>query len=600
LVGTDFELTQDTLYIGLTLFTILALLVALVKEITRPDFLFIGALTFLLVTGVLNPAQAFSGFSNQAVFTVGALFVIASGIQKTRALGFLDSMVFLDNRSIREVLIRMMASASFMSSFLNNTPIVAMLIPQVQQWAERTGHSPSRLLIPLSYASIVGGVVTLIGTSTNLIVSGMLADKGYEPLGLFELTWIGLPAAILVLLYFAFIGYKTLPDHKEINRSAQTSETDIHGFQFDLLLPSGSPLNGKTVNEAGLRALEKVFLIHVVRQGHALGPIGPQFLVQEGDILTFIGSIQDIDALATRKGLQRSVPVLDPGQKNLPLFEAVVAPTSYIVGKTLKVSEFRERFHGVVVGIQRKSETIRGALGHVAIKPGDVLLIESKSGFDEIWNADKDNFYLVTQKGRRDLPISEKAPIALAIMLGMVTLATFNLMPVVTAAMLAAILMVLTGCVNRGQIMGSLNIPILLVIASAIGIGQAIEVTGIAEFAGDWVVERTSFLGRLAVIIGIYIITNILTEIVTNNAAAVLMFPIGLTAGLEMGISPHAIAVTVAVAASASFLTPIGYQTNLMVMSAGRYSFTDYLKAGFPVTIILLAITVFMVQRIWL
>lgn len=593
-------MTQEALHIGLTLFTILALLVALVKEITRPDFLFLGALTFLLVTGVLNPAQAFTGFSNQAVFTVGALFVIASGIQKTRALGFLDSMVFLDNRSIREVLIRMMASASFMSSFLNNTPIVAMLIPQVQQWAERTGHSPSRLLIPLSYAAIVGGVVTLIGTSTNLIVSGMLADKGYEPLGLFELTWIGLPAAILVLLYFSLFGYKTLPDHKEITRSSTSSENGINGFQFDMLLPSGSALNGKTVDEAGLRALEKVFLIHVVRQGHVLGPIGPQFLIQEGDILTFIGSIQDIDDLATRKGLQRSVPVLDADQKNLPLFEAVVSPTSIIVGKTLKEIEFRERFHAVVVGIQRKSETLRGALGLVAIKPGDVLLIESKAGFDEIWNADKDNFYLVTQKGRRDLPISEKAPMALTIMLGMVALATFNLMPVVTAAMLAAILMVLTGCVNKGQIMGSVNIPILLVIASAIGIGQAIEVTGIAEIAGDWVVERTSLWGPLAVIIGIYIITNILTEIVTNNAAAVLMFPIGLAAGLEMGITPHAIAVTVAVAASASFLTPIGYQTNLMVMSAGRYSFTDYLKAGFPVTIILLAITVFMVQRIWL
>lgn len=585
----------------ITILTIVLLLAALVKEIARPDFLFLGALTFLLVTGVLTPAQAFSGFSNQAVFTVGALFVIAGGIQKTRALGFLDNMVFRDGVSIRGVMVRMMASTSFMSSFLNNTPIVAMLIPQIQQWSERTGYAASKLLIPLSYAAIVGGIVTLIGTSTNLIVSGMLVERGHPPLALFELTWIGLPAALIVLIWFSTFGYKSLPDNSDSAKSdSNTGHTNGSGYQFDLKIPSGSNMEGKTVDEAGLRALEKAFLIHVVRKGHVIGPIGPHFLLDANDILTFIGDIKSIDDIAIRKGLERSVPELDKIENNLPLYEAVVAQTSSIIGKTLKQVQFREKFRGVVVGIQRKNETIGGALGNIIIKPGDLLLIEAKEGFDEIWNSDKNNFYLVIQRGRRDFPVSEKAPVALGIMVVMIVLATYGVFPIVTLAMVAAILTVLTGCLKKEQIMSSINIPVLLVIACAIGLGQAIEVTGIAEFSAKWLMGNISFLGVTAVIIALYFLTNILTELVTNNAAAVLMLPIALALGLEMGINSHAVAVTVAVAASASFLTPIGYQTNLMVMGAGKYKFTDYFKAGLPITLILLITTVIAVKLVWL
>jgi len=587
-----------TLQAIITIVTILAVLVALFREVTRPDVIFIVGLVFLMVTGVLNPNQAFSGFANPAVFTVGALFIVAAGIQRTRALGFLDKMVFNDAFSARKVLVRMMASTAGMSSFLNNTPIVAMLIPQVQQWSDRTGIPASKLLIPLSYAAIVGGIVTLIGTSTNIIVSGMLEQRGIEPLALFELTWIGLPAVIILVVWFATIGYRMLPLRKSIAET-DGNTSNGSGYQMDLKVNSDSELIGKTVEEAGLRGLQNAFLIHVHRQGRIVGPIGPHFILDGGDLLTFIGDLKAIDELSVRKRLVRGAPVLDASQPDLPLFEAVVAPTSMLVGKTLKEIEFRERFHAVVIGIQRQSDEIRGAIGNLPIEAGDLLLIESKEGFDERANNDKDNFYLVTQKGARQLPVNSKSSLALLLTLGMIVVATLEIIPIVTAAMITAGIMIYTGCVRKGQIAGALNIPILLVIAAAIGMGQAIETTGLAVMVAGVINDYTTFLGPIAVIAGIYILTNILTELITNNATAVLMLPIALALGVETGITAHAMAVTVAVAASASFLTPIGYQTNLMVMSAGRYRFKDYLKAGFPVTIFMMVLTIFMVQYIW-
>ena len=586
----------------ITAITILVVLVALFKEVTRPDVIFMGGLLVLMVTGVLTPGQAFSGFSNPAVFTVAALFVVAAGIQRTRALRFLDKVVFVDGYSPRNVLTRMMASTAAMSSFLNNTPIVAMLIPQVQQWSERTGIHASKLLIPLSYAAIVGGVITLIGTSTNIIVSSMLDERGIEPLHLFELTWIGLPAAVLLIIWFAAFGYRMLPDR---NPSTTPSGDVQHpngngsGYQMDLMVGSGSDLIGKTVEEAGLRGLINAFLIHAHRHGRTIGPVGPHFILEEGDLLTFIGDVKAIDELSIRKGLSRSTPILDGSEPDLPLYEAVVAPTSMMIGKTLKQIDFRSRFHAVVIGIQRQTDEIRGALGNLPIVAGDLLLIEAKEGFDEMANNDKDNFYLVNRKGFRQLPLNSKATLALAITVSMIAVATLDLVPIVTAALVTAAIMIYTGCVKKEQIMASLNLPILLVIASALGFGQAIESSGLAGTAAFSINTFTSQYGNIAVIAGIYILTNILTELITNNAAAVLMLPIALALGAETGITPHAMAVTVAIAASASFLTPIGYQTNLMVMGAGRYRFSDYLKAGFPVTIILFIVTIIAVEFVW-
>jgi len=589
----------------LTALTITAIVIALIRNTARPDFIFLTGLIVLLITGVLTPQQAFAGFANTAVFTVAALFIIAAAVRRTRALRFLDRSIFRDHLGIRSVIFRMMASAGFFSAFLNNTPIVAMLIPQVQEWAKRTGISSSRLLIPLSYAAVTGGIITLIGTSTNLIVSGMMVDRGFEPLGFFDLTAIGLPASILVLLYFSTIGYKTLPGHlpEEDQGIGQVTQQGVRvdgrraqqdtqpEYQFDLKIPKGSPLHQQSVDEAGLRALEKLFLIHIHRHNRIILPVTPETELLEGDILTFTGDLESVDALAERKNLERAVPVLDQNADHLPVFEAVVAPTSSLIGRTLKESLFRERFNAVVIGIQRQSDTLRGALGQIPIRSGDLLLIEGRKSFAQQWQRGNNEFYLVSERGDRMYPMTAQAPWVLTLVGAMLASVITGLLPMVTAALTTALVLVLIGVVRKRDIFGAVELPILLVIAASIGIGNAMESSGLATALATTVTGITTPLGLTATVIGIYLLTNLLTELITNNAAAVLMLPIALAAGLQTGLDPHTVAIVVAVAASASFLTPIGYQTNLMVMGAGRYKYTDYTKAGLPVTLILLGVT---------
>lgn len=582
----------------ITASTVVALLVALLKDIARPHFLFIGALMLLLVTGVVQPQLALSGFSNEAVFAVAALFVVATGVQQTGALGFIDMVIFREKDPIRKVGAKMMGATAVLSAFLNNTPIVAMLIPHVQAWADKKGISSSKLLIPLSYLTIVGGMCTLIGTSTNIIVSGMMVEAGMEPMGLFELSVIGIPLVLLVFLWFVFFGYKLMPDRKKNGGNGHKIQPSAT-YQFDYKIPENSPLGGKTIEEAGLRALESVFLIHIQRHKHIIA-IGPGFILEGGDTLTFRGTHDEVHAVATAKNLTPAIPGGKDKATALPLFEAVVSNSSPLVGKTLKELEFRERFKGVVLAIQRKEEQINGALGKTPLKAGDLLLIESKTDFDERYARNNYHFYLVRRKGKSFPNYRGKSRWALGVIFLMLVLVGSGLLPMVTAALLAAIAMLLLGCVQKEQLVQAVHPSILIIIATAIGIGKAVETSGLAAAIADGVFNNLGAASPVVLILLIYIMTNIFTEFITNNAAAVLMFPLGVAIAEQMGIPVRAAALTVAVAASASFMTPIGYQTNLMVMGAGGYKFSDYAKAGFPVAIIVMAVSVSLITWMYL
>lgn len=575
----------------ITATTVVLLLVALLKDVARPHFLFIAALMLLLVTGVLDPGVALSGFSNEAVFTVAALFVVAIGVQQTGALGFIDMIIFREKDDIRKVGAKMMGGTAALSAFLNNTPIVAMLIPHVQAWADKKGVSPSKLLIPLSYLAIVGGMCTLIGTSTNIIVSGMMVNAGMEPMGLFELSVIGVPVAILVFLWFMLAGLGLMPDRKKRSLTTEKNKSVSEAYQFDYKVPQNSPLSGKTVEEAGLRALESVFLIHVQRKKHIVA-VGPGFILESEDVLTFRGTHDEVHKVATAKNLSPAIPGGGEKANSLPLFEAVISDSSPFVGKTLKELKFRERFKGVVLAIQRKEEQIHGALGNTALKTGDLLLIESKTDFDERYARNNQYFYLVRRKGKGFPNYQGKSKLALGVILLMLLLVGIGVLPMVTAALLAAMAMLIFGCVQKEQLVHAIHPPILIVIATAIGIGKAVETSGLASAIADGIFGDIENVHPVVLILLIYLMTNLFTEFITNNAAAVLMFPLGIAIAEQVGIPVRAAALTVAVAASASFMTPIGYQTNLMVMGAGGYKFSDYTKIGFPVTIIVMAVTV--------
>jgi len=581
-----------------TLAVLVVVVLAMLRDWLRVEMAFLGGLGAVLFAGVITPDQAFTGFSNPAVLTVGSLFVVAAGVQRTGALSFLDRIIFSRSRSLYRVLPRLMAPTSAFSAFLNNTPIVAMLTPRVQEWAERNNVAASKLLIPLSYASIVGGTITLVGTSTNIVVAGLLIDADIPSLQMFDLAWVGIPITFVVLIYFVAGGHRLLPDYGSTQPTAQAA---FRESLFEVEVAQDSRLIGETLEEAGLRALKDAYIVHVRRDGRLM-PASPDVLLQGGDALTVSGKISMFYQLLQREGLRSPLQsVEENGEERLPVFEAVVAESAEFAGKTLKEVNFRERYGGVVLAIQRRDERLEGPLGRVPIKAGDLLIIEAREGFDDRWNANRSVFYLVApRRALRPQPTPRKAPLALTILAAMIVAFATGVIPLVTAAFVAALLMVASGAINVGDARDSIDVPVLIVIASALGLGSALEATGVAAAAAHGIVSVTATGGLLFVLLGLYLVTNVLTELITNNAAAALMIPIALAAAAELGVDPIAFAVIVAIAASASFISPIGYQTNLMVMGPGGYRFVDYFKVGLPVTLLVMATTVAVVFVVWI
>ncbi len=599
----------------ITVAVVMGVVGALMADVGRPDLVLLSGLSVLLVSGVVSPDQAFAGFSNAAVLTVGALYVVAGGVQHTDALSELDRVLFADTTRLEPVLARFMVPTSVLSGLLNNTPIVAMLTPRLQEWADAQNIPASKLMIPLSYAAITGGMMTLIGTSTNLIVAGLMEAEGYEPLSLFDVTWVGVPAALVVIAYFVLGGHRLLPDR---GTSAPAAERRLGQNMFEVTVTAPSPIVGQTVAEAGLRDLGDAYLTHV-RRGTEVLQGRPGRPLEQGDVLAFNGSLAARERLLERPGLSRTLPAPDgthddPARyETLPLYEAVIAESSNLVGTTLGEANFREQYQGVVLGIQRQDEPVTSPVGTTELQAGDLLIVEAPGDFKKRWSSgSREEFYLVAprdgrarqggapddEEGKTDR--SGRAPIALGLTGAMVLAAATGLAPIVTAAVLAALLMILAGCIRPAEAQRALNVQVLVVIAAALGIGKAIETTGLATAAAQGVLSVAEPFGPVVVLVALYLLTNLLTEIITNNAAAVLMLPVAMAAASSLGAPPVAFGVLVAVAASASFLTPIGYQTNLMVMAPGGYRFSDYARVGWPVTLLVMGTSVGIISLVWL
>ncbi len=599
----------------ITVAVVMGVVGALMADVGRPDLVLLSGLSVLLVSGVVSPDQAFAGFSNAAVLTVGALYVVAGGVQHTDALSELDRVLFADTTRLGPVLARFMVPTSVLSGLLNNTPIVAMLTPRLQEWADAQNIPASKLMIPLSYAAITGGMMTLIGTSTNLIVAGLMEAEGDEPLSLFDVTWVGVPAALVVIAYFVLGGHRLLPDR---GTSAPAAERRLGQNMFEVTVTAPAPIVGQTVAEAGLRDLGDAYLTHV-RRGTEVLQGRPGRPLEQGDVLAFNGSLAARERLLERPGLSRTLPAPDgthddPARyETLPLYEAVIAESSNLVGTTLGEANFREQYQGVVLGIQRQDEPVTSPVGTTELQAGDLLIVEAPDDFEERWSSgSREEFYLVAPRDGRARPggspehddeetdRSGRAPIALGLTGAMVLAAATGLAPIVTAAVLAALLMVGTGCIRPAEAQRALNVQVLVVIAAALGIGKAIETTGLATATAQGVLSVAEPFGPVVVLVALYLLTNLLTEIITNNAAAVLMLPVAMAAASSLGAPPVAFGVLVAVAASASFLTPIGYQTNLMVMAPGGYRFSDYARVGWPVTLLVMGTSVGIISLVWL
>ncbi|RIL04995.1 MAG: SLC13 family permease [Proteobacteria bacterium] len=559
--------------------------VAMVRGLAHPAPAILGAVVVLLVTGVIDTAQAFSGFSNPAPITVAALYVLARAIEDTGALRPLVTAALGDGTGLRTSLLRIGVPAAAASAFLNNTPIVAMLMRPVSEWAQARGVSPSRYLMPLSFAVILGGVLTTIGTSTNLVVSGLLQNAGHAPFGLFEITHVGLPMAAFGLVVVAITVPWVLPDRISPRTTLDAAGRD---FVVRMIVDPHGAVAGKTVEAAGLRHLEGVFLVEIEREGEPIAPVAPTTVLHGGDHLLFVGQARLILDLRNIDGLvSAETPHLSeletPAHR---FFEGVVGAASPLLGRTPKEVGFRGRYQAAIVGIHREGQPIVAKLGQVRLRVGDTLLLLADRSFRDRWR-DRPDFLVISALDGEAEPAAPRGKmlLALGVTAAVVLVAGSGLLPILEASLVAALLLVATRTISARTARDSVEIDVLIVIAASFGLGAAIEQSGLAAVLGGEIVDLTSGLGWRWSLFGIVLATVVLTEFISNNAAAALMFPIAMATAREVGADPRSFAIAVAVSASASFLTPIGYQTNTMVYGPGGYRFSDYARLGAPLTV---------------
>lgn len=560
----------------------------LIKEIYAPEIIVFAALLILALGGILDVKEALSGFSNSGMLTVGFLFIVAEALNQTGALNRLGSFFLGRNRqSITAKLLRFLFPVSFLSAFFNNTPIVAMMIPAVNSWAPKNDYAASKFLIPLSYATILGGICTLIGTSTNLVVHGLLIENGLRGIGFFELTKIGAPIAVVGVLAIALFGHRLLPDRKDpiVELGANTRE-----FVVELKVEANYQHIGKTIAAAGLRHLKGLFLFQIERGSQLLAPVGPDEKILLGDRLFFTGLPATIIELQKTPGLSiikdASFDLKNYDSSQLKTFEVVISSSSPLRGMNVRESNFRSRYNAVIIAIHRNGERIQKKIGDVVLHEGDTLLILTRPEFFKQWYNSRD-FHLVSESANIPSKPQKFVYISAAIFVMMIGVMTIEIIPIVYATAIAAIALIFSRCISPQEAQRSVQWNVLLVIASAFGISRALSNSGVAQVLAKALVELVGSFGILGVLAGVYFMTSLYTELITNNAAAAFVFPIAIATASEAGFDPRPFAIAVAIGASASFATPIGYQTNLMVYGPGGYKFTDFLKIGVPMNLLM-------------
>ncbi len=568
--------------------TVLGVLaVMVVAQATRrvsPTVGVAGALAALYLAGVLDTPQVLSGFANPAPATLAALYIVAGAVDRSGGLAPLSQRL-LTAGAPRRSLARLATVSAALSAVVANTPVVAMFIGPVLQWSRRSGESASQYLIPLSYAAVLGGMPTLIGTSTNLVASGMVAVSVGEGYSLFEPARLGLPVALLGLLVVIAGARALLP-----GRGERLEASVARPFTVALGVSAGGRLDGATVSDGGLRQLGAVYLIGVERAGELIAPVAPDLRLRAGDQLTFAGQVDDVVALQRFDGLElvegNHIDALADGQH--AWFESVVGATSPLVGQTIKEADFRRRYQAAVVAIHRSGEGLDEALGRTRLRVGDSLLLVADGDFAVRWR-NRGDFLLIQRRSEPPPTAAAAASRSLLILVAMVV-ATAAGVGVLKAALGAAVATVATGALSPRQARESVDINVIVLVAAAIGIGAGVESSGLAQRVADGLVEAASGAGVWGVALGVVVATLLLTELVTNAGAVALMVPVAIGVARDVEADPRIFALGVTVAASASFLTPIGYQTNTMVYGPGRYQYTDYLRLGLPVTLVVVVL----------
>jgi di/tricarboxylate transporter len=587
-----------TFEMGVTLVVLAALVFGLIKD-RPPDVLFVGAVVLLAIFGVIRPEDAFSGFANSGVLIVAALFMVAAGLRETGVMDFVGER-FLGKVETEGRALLLMAVVLIPSAMvLNNTPKVALLVPVLIGWCRKRRISPSRLLMPLSFLSILGGTCSLIGTSTNLVVQGLLIKSKLSPMSFFEVGAVGLPCAVLGAIYLLTIGRKLLPDRKELIEQLDETRRE---YLVEMVVQPGCRLASKKVAEAGLRQLPGLFLIEIDRDGSHIGPVGPDEIIQVNDRLIFTGVVSTIVDLEKIPGL---VPATDSRYEVSPvkqwgrrLCEAVISPSSPLVGEAVRDADFRSLYDAAIVAVHRNGSRLSNKVGDIKLHAGDTLLLQTGAQFSRAFRNNPD-FYLVSDvEDSRPVRFS-RGWMAAAIFIAMITAFVSGKVDIMLAAFLAAGAMVATGCISANDARKSVDLPVLIAIAASFGVGKSLEQSGVAKLFAGMLVEGTRTLGPTATLAAIYFGTMVLNELISNNAAAALSFPFCLESARLLGVSERPFVMAVTLAASYAFASPIGYQTHMMVFGPGGYRFTDFMRVGIPLNLLMWITATILIPLIW-
>ena len=555
---------------GFVLAILLGIITCLLVTRIKPSFIFAGAAFIAFMGGMIDLSSIANNFTNSSLLTLILLILASSALEKTRLISWVSRNI--SEGRLGTVVAKLGISTALLSSFTNNTAVVVSLIGAIKRNQQ---HAPSKLLIPLSYTAILGGTLTLIGTSTNLIINSFVEDAGLPSLNFFTPTLIGLAVlagGVLILIPLSYF----LPSYGD------GSQDDLPYF-LEARVEPGSPLVGRSVSENNLRALRKLFLAEVIRDGKTTTSIDPDFVLQARDRLLFCGDVESVATLQEIQGLTLF------GQHHLngqSFVEVVVSSSASFCNKTLKTSQFRDRFDAVVVAIRRGHERLEGGLGNITLTAGDTLILVPGKRFEEQRQQHNKEFVLMNDLDSSAKLDADKSALVLLGFTSVIGLALLDMVPIIKGLAGFLLLLVAFGIVQLSELRRRFPVDIVVIVGSALSIAQLMISSGLSERMGQMFIEAFNGWGVFGALVATYLMTLILTELVTNNAAAALSFPIGYSMAVGYGVDPMPFIMAVLFGASASFISPYGYQTNLLVYSVGNYHLTDYLRIGIPISIV--------------
>jgi di/tricarboxylate transporter len=582
----------------ITLAVVALLLFGMLRDLPV-DALFVGAVIVLAAFGVITPEQGVAGFANPAMLTVAALFVVAAGLRETGVVDILGDLLLARIRTEGGALLVLALVLIPSAMVLNNTPKVALLIPVLIGWCRRHRISPSRLLLPLSYLSILGGTCSLIGTSTNLVVQGFLIRNHLRPMSFFEIGYVGFPCALIGAVYILTLGRRLLPDRKELIEQLEESRRE---YVVEMMVEPGCRLVGRAVAAEGLRRLPGLFLVEIDRNGSVIAPVEPDELIQAGDRLVFTGVVDTIVDLEKIPGL---VPAADSRYEVAParqrgrrLCEAVISGSSPLAGLSIRDADFRALYDAAVVAVHRNGARLTNKVGDTVLRAGDTLLLQAGADFRRACRNNPD-FYLVSDVEDSRPVRHDRARVAVAIFLAMLGAFASGKLDVMLVAAAAAGLMVATRCISAADARRSLDWPVLIAIGASFGVGTALDQSGLARSFSASLVTLTRPWGPTATLAALYFGTMLLNELISNNATVALAFPICLETARLLAVDSRPFIIAVTLAGSNAFASPIGYQTHMMVYGPGGYRFTDFVRVGTGLNLLLWAVATIVIPFWW-